>query len=74
MHDGITLETAGRPTAVIVTTEFVHEAEVQRAALGMTDLIPVIIDHPVSTLSEPELDARAESAVRQAIEKFLGNG
>ncbi|MBT3766023.1 MAG: hypothetical protein HOB79_00510 [Rhodospirillaceae bacterium] len=72
MHDGITLETAGRPTAVIVTTEFVHEAEVQRAALGMTDLVPVIIDHPVSTLSETELDARAESAVTQAVGKFLG--
>ena len=72
MHDGITLETAGRPTAVIVTTEFVHEAEVQRAALGMTDLVPVIIDHPVSTLSETELDARAEYAVTQAVGKFLG--
>lgn len=72
MHDGVTLETAGRPTAVIVTTEFVHEAEVQRAALGMTDLVPVVIDHPLSTLTETELDARAKSAVMQAVEKFIG--
>jgi hypothetical protein len=72
MHDGVTLETAGRPTAVIVTTEFVHEAEVQRAALGMTDLVPVIIDHPLSTLTEDELNLRAESAAKQAVEKLLG--
>jgi hypothetical protein len=72
MHDGVTLETAGRPTAVIVTTEFVHEAEVQRAALGMTELVPVIIDHPLSTLTEDELNGRAESAAKQAVEKLLG--
>ena len=72
MHDGVTLETAGRPTAVIVTTEFVHEAEVQRAALGMTELVPVIIDHPLSTLTEDELNLRAESAAKQAVEKLLG--
>jgi hypothetical protein len=72
MHDGIILEAAGRPTAVIVTTEFVHEAEMQRAALGMVDLIPVVIDHPLSTLTEDELNGRAESAAKQAAMKFLG--
>lgn len=65
MHDGVTLETHGRPTAVIVTTDFVHEAEVQRRALGMADLLPVVIQHPLSTLSEAEIDARAEQAVAQ---------
>ena len=45
--------------AVVVTTEFLHEAEVQRAALGMPDLIPVVIDHPLSTLSDAGIDARA---------------
>ena len=72
MHDGITLEMLGRPTAVIVTKEFVHEAEVQSMALGMADLIPVIIDHPLSTLTEDELNERAESAAKQAVKKFLG--
>jgi hypothetical protein len=53
----------GRPTAIIVTTEFLHEAEVQRDALGMCDLAPVVIDHPLSTLTEAEIDARAEQAM-----------
>ena len=43
MHDGVRLETLNRPTAVVVTTEFLHEAEVQRAALGMDGLVPVVI-------------------------------
>jgi hypothetical protein len=50
-----------------VTREFVREAEVQRAALGMPDLAPVVIDHPLSTLSDAEIDARAAQAADQAI-------
>jgi hypothetical protein len=50
-----------------VTREFVHEAEVQCAALGMPDLAPVVIDHPLSTISDAEIDARAAQAAEQAI-------
>jgi len=50
----------------------VHEAEVQRAALGMPDLVPVVIDHPLSTLSETEIDARAGQAAERAIAVWLG--
>jgi hypothetical protein len=56
---------------VVVTIEFVHEAEVQRAALGMPDLAPVIIDHPLSTISEAEIDARATQAAEQAVTRWL---
>jgi hypothetical protein len=62
----------GRPTAVIVTTEFLHEAEVQRDALGMRDLAPVVIDHPLSTLTEAEIHARAEQAVAQCVAVWRG--
>ena len=57
---------------MIVTTEFVHEAEVQRDALGMHDLAPAMIDHPLSTLTEAEIEARAEQAVGQCINLWLG--
>lgn len=72
MHDGVTLEARGRPTAVIVTTDFVHEAEVQRRALGMADLRPVVIQHPLSTLSEDEIDARVDQAVAQIKSLLVG--
>jgi hypothetical protein len=57
---------------VIVTTEFLHEAEVQRDALGMHDLAPAVIDHPLSTLTEAEIERRAEQAATQCIGIWLG--
>ena len=65
MHDAVSLETRGLPTAVIVTTEFVREAEVQRAALGMNGLEPVVIAHPLSTLTSEEIDGRVSEALSQ---------
>jgi len=57
---------------VVVTTEFLYEAEVQRAALGMPDLVPVVIDHPLSTISEAEIDRRAAQAAEQAAAIWRG--
>lgn len=65
MHDGIELETLGRPTAVIVTREFVSECVTQRAALGMTGLEPVIVDHPLSSCTDEEVRHRARQAADQ---------
>jgi hypothetical protein len=72
MHDGVELEALGRPTAVVVTTEFTHEAEVQRRALGMDGLLPVVIEHPLSTLSAAEIATRAEAASSQAVAVWRG--
>jgi hypothetical protein len=45
---------------------------VQREALGMPDLVPVVIDHPLSTIGDAEIDARAGQAAEQAITRWLG--
>ncbi len=65
MHDSVMLEAKGRPTAVIVTTEFVLEAHTQRDALGMAALDPVIINHPLSSLTEDEIAGRISQALPQ---------
>ena len=70
MHDTARLEQRGVPTAVIVTAAFVEEAEVQRAALGADDLEPVVITHPLSTLTEDEIEDRAKEAAPQ-LERVL---
>jgi len=62
MHDGFALEKNGIPTAVICTTTFLHEAHQQRAALGMRDLNPVAITHPLSTISDKEIELRVDEA------------
>jgi hypothetical protein len=66
------LEQAGIPTAVIVTSVFSHEARVQRAALGMDALVPVIVAHPLSTLTPEQLDARAREAAPQILAVWSG--
>jgi hypothetical protein len=71
MHDTVKLESAGRPTAVIVTREFLLEAETQRDALGMTGLAPVVIDHPLSSLTDAEIERRIEQALPQVERVWL---
>jgi hypothetical protein len=65
MHDAVMLEARGRPAAVIVTSEFVREAETQRDALGMTGLDPVVITHPLSSLTDAEISGRIGEALPQ---------
>ncbi len=72
MHDGISLESLGVPTAVIVTSTFLHEAKVQREALGMNGIVPVVIDHPLSSISEEDIRARAAQALAQALGIWKG--
>jgi hypothetical protein len=72
MHDTVMLEAKGRPTAVIVTTEFLREAETQRDALGMQGLGAVVIEHPLSSLTEAEIGRRIEEALPQIEKIWLG--
>ena len=73
MHDGISLESLGVPTAVIVTTAFLHEAHVQRAALGMAGLDPMVIEHPLSSLTDEEIRGRAAQALEQVVAVWQGS-
>ena len=72
MRDAVSLEALGVPVAVVVTAAFTHEAGVQRAALGMDDLEPVVITHPLSTLTAEELEARAGEVAAQLQRVWLG--
>ena len=47
---------------MIVTDAFLHEADLQRTALGAELLRPVVIAHPLSTLTSEEIAARAAEA------------
>ena len=65
MHDTVMLESRGVPTAAIVTSEFLLEAQTQRDALGMTGLDAVVIAHPLSSLTDAEIGLRIEQALPQ---------
>ncbi len=67
----MSLEARGLPTAVVITDAFVHEADVQLAALGMEGLHPVVIKHPLSTLTDEEIALRIQQTIEQAPEIWL---
>lgn len=71
MHDAVALEGRGIPTAVIVTDAFVHEAELQCAALGAEHLEPVVIRHPLSTLTDEEIAERASETIVALMRTFV---
>jgi len=53
-----------------MTTKFVSAAELMSRVLGLPDYQFAIIDHPVSSASDSELESRA-LAVITAIEKIV---
>jgi hypothetical protein len=74
VRDAIALERLGVPAACIITTEFVQETVLTRAALGMPALRPVVIDHPVSSITVEEVARRVTQITVQAQAVWLGEG
>jgi hypothetical protein len=66
VRDAIALERLGIPSAAIITTEFVRETELTRTAIGMKGLVPVVIDHPVSSITQAEVEVRVAQVKMQA--------
>jgi hypothetical protein len=72
VRDSIALEKLGIPSAVIITTEFVRETELTRQAVGMKQLEPVVISHPVSSITTEEVAQRVAQIKEQAQQVWLG--
>jgi hypothetical protein len=61
-NDAIALEKLGIPSAAIITTEFVRQTELIALTLGMPNFEAVAIDHPVSSITQDEINAIKEQA------------
>lgn len=72
VRDSIALEKLGIPSAVIITTEFARETVLTRQALGMKSLEPVVITHPVSSITQEEVAQRVAQIKKQAQEVWMG--
>ena len=72
IRDAVALERMGTPAAAIITTEFARETELTLAAIGMPALKPVVIDHPVSSITAEEVAGRVAQIVEQAQRVWLG--
>jgi hypothetical protein len=72
IRDSIALEKLGIPSAAIITTEFARETELTRQAVGMKALEPVVITHPVSSITQEEVAQRVAQIRQQAQQVWLG--
>lgn len=59
MHDAISSERVGTPAVGVMTSNFVSAAELMTRVLGMPGYAFATIDHPVSSASDVELEAKA---------------
>lgn len=71
VQDGIAVERAGVPTIVIVTTEFLTTARISARAAGIPDYPFVVIDHPLGSLTPPQLAQRADVAMAQVLARHV---
>jgi hypothetical protein len=72
IRDAVALEALGLPSAAVITTEFVNETELTKQAIGMPALQPVVIDHPVSSITSAEIEDRVALIKKQAQDVWLG--
>ena len=61
---------AQTPAVAVMTTRFVSAAELMARVLGLPDYPFAVIDHPVSSASDEELEQRAKVVVK-CIEDML---
>lgn len=54
-----------------MTTQFVSAAELMSRVLGMPDYPFVVIDHPVSSASDAQLEKMAHVTMRQGLELLV---
>ena len=73
IRDAIALEKLGIPSAAIITRAMPWQTELTRRALGMLDLEPVVIDHPISSIAPDEIDARVRQIKEQAEKIWTAN-
>ena len=74
MHDGITLEKRGVPTAVICTEPFVSSAKAMSAIGGIPEYPFVVVPHPLGSLDEERLRGRAMQAAPEVLKILLARG
>ena len=64
----------GTPAVGIMTSAFVDGAELMATALGVPGYRFAVIDHPISSATDAELEAKARAALEQARRLLLAPG
>ena len=73
MHDGISLEQQGIPTASIITDVFLPTARAYTRLMGVPDFPYLHCPHPIANASGEQLQQKAEELAGQ-VERLLLEG
>jgi hypothetical protein len=68
LADGILLERAGVPTASICTGAFASAAQAMAVAYGFPGFEHVLTEHPIASLTLPEIRTRVAEIVPHVLE------
>ena len=71
MHDAITVEKAGKPAALIATEPFITTAKSIAKIRGIGDYPFAVVTHPVGSLDDDAIMARARQALPRVMEIIL---
>ncbi len=71
MHDGIHLDRAGIPAATICTDHFINTAQATASVWGVSEYPVMYMPHPLSALSDEEIQAQARDLVEQTVRVLL---
>jgi len=71
VHDGIHLDRAGIPAATICTDHFVATARATASVWGVPDYPVLYMPHPLSTLTDAELQEQAQRLVGTVVRLLL---
>jgi|TARA_B100000315_G_scaffold243149_1_gene266206 hypothetical protein len=63
LHDAIIAERCGKPAVGIMTTKFVSAAELMAKVLGMPDYQFSVVEHPLSSATDEQLQQQASSVI-----------
>jgi hypothetical protein len=73
LHDGITLERQGLPTATIITEVFVNTAQAYTRLMGVPEFPYLVCAHPITNVGADGLDERALALAPQ-VARLLSEG
>jgi hypothetical protein len=70
VQDAIAIERRGVPAVLICTSEMVTTGRIAAAAAGVPDFPFVVVEHPVASCTDAELDGRVDRALAQILERI----
>ncbi len=71
MHDAITVEKAGKPAVVVLTDAFIPTAKSIAKIRGIAEYPYAVVTHPVGSLEDDAVMARARQALPRVLEILL---